>query len=187
MNKISTGASTLDINIFHRQKMHSVQLRNRLHLLVKIFYLSNALHAAQNVRIECFKDLFFQQALNNRNASGEEKYINNNIDKKPFNNIVTQIRDDWSIFTKCKAYKVKKKRHENRQTDTIFLDPNDFEIGPSVKKDFSNEKKKKKIFKNQTIRSKSYIWTCIEGKKQNKDKYTNEFYNVLRWTLFKID
>lgn len=67
-----------------------------------------------------------------------------------------------------------------------FLDPNNIEIGPSAKRDLSNDKEN--THNNRTINSKSYAWACVEGKSNtNKDKHTNEFHNVFCWTLFKMD
>lgn len=50
-------------------------------------------------------------------------------------NVIPKIHDDWSILQKLK-------KHENRHTNILFLDPNDIETGPSVDRVHSSNKKK---------------------------------------------
>lgn len=51
-------------------------------------------------------------------------------------NTMFKYRDDWWLFTKVNAYKVKKDMKTDRQTYK-FLDANDIETGPSVDRDIS--------------------------------------------------
>lgn len=84
-------------------------------------------------------------------------------------NTILKLHDDRSIFTKIKAYKVKQKRHENRQTGNVIFYLYDIRTGPFANRDLSNTN-----YENRTIRSR------IMREHAYKEKSTNELYNFLR-------